>query len=116
MLPSRALPCRALPCRALTLIHSYSRPLTHPDWRDIQRITTFDLYSHVFCDLRPETQLNTRIYYNILDTQWYKIYTTIKLFGIHIASERYKMTCQEILRINGMSRAVAYHSFWGDEQ
>jgi hypothetical protein len=26
------------------------------------------------------------------------------------------MTCQEILLIKGMSGAVTYHSFWGDEQ
>ena len=113
---SHTLPSRALPCRALTLIHAYSRPLTRLDWRDIQRVTTFDLYSHVFCHVRPQTRLMELIYYNILDTQWYKIYTTIKLFGINIASEQYKITCQEILRINGMSRAVTYHNFWGDEQ
>ncbi len=111
-----ALPCSSLPCRAVSLIHAYSRPLTRPDWRTIQRLTTFDLYSHVFCHLRPPTPLMLRIYYNILDTQWYKIYTTIKLFGIKMAAEQYKMTCQEILRINGMSIAVTYHSFWGVEQ
>ena len=115
-LPCRALPGRALPCRALTLIRAYSRPLTRPDWRFIQRVTTFDLYENVFLVLRPENKLSTLIYFNILDTVWYNIYNTIKLFGIRIASERYKMSCQEILRINGMSRAVAYHSFWGDEQ
>lgn len=111
-----SLSCRALPCRALTLIRAYSLPLTRPDWRFIQRVTTFDLYEHVFLVLRPENKLSTLIYFNILDTVWYNIYNTIKLFGIRIASERYKMSCQEILRINGMSRAVAYHSFWGDEQ
>ena len=115
-LPCRALPCRALPSRAITLIREYSRPLTLPDWRTIQRLTTFDLYSHVYCHLRTQTPLMQRIYYNILDTQWYNIYTTIKLSGIYIAAERYKMTTQEILRIKGMSGAVTYHSFWGDEQ
>ena len=115
-LPCRALPCRTLPCRALTLIHAYSRPLTLPDWRTIQRLTTFDLYSHVYCHLKPQTPLMRRIFYNILDTVWYNIYTSIKYCGIHIAAEKYKMTCQEILRIKGMSGAVAYHCFWGDEQ
>jgi hypothetical protein len=111
-----SLPYRVLPSRAVTLIHAYSRPLTRPDWRTIQRLTTFDLYSHVFCHLRPQTSLMKRIYYNILDTKWYNIYSVIKLFGIYIAAEQYKMTCQEILRIKGMSGAVTYHSFWGDEQ
>jgi len=111
-----SLTCCALPFRAVTLIREYSRPLTRPDWRFIQRLTTFDLYSHVFCHLRQQTPLMTRIYYNILDTQWYKIYSVIKLFGIYVASEQYKMTCQEILRIKGMSGAVTYHRFWGDEQ
>jgi hypothetical protein len=111
-----SLPFRALPFRALSLIHDYSRPLTRPDWRFIQRLTTFDLYSHVFCHLRQQTPLMVMIYYNILNTKWYNIYSVIKLFGIYIAAEQYKMTCQEILRIKGMSGAVAYHSFWGDEQ
>ena len=62
-----SLPYRVLPSRAVTLIHAYSRPLTRPDWRTIQRLTTFDLYSHVFCHLRPQTSLMKRIYYNILD-------------------------------------------------
>jgi len=107
----------SLPCRAVTLIREYSRPLTRPDWRFIQRLTTFDLYSHVFCHLIPQTSLMKLIHYNIVVcTQWYKIYTTIKLFGIKMASEQYKMSCQEILLIKGMSGAVTYHSFWGDEQ
>ena len=106
----------ALPSRAVNLIREYSRPLSRPDWRTIQRLTTFDLYSHVYCHLRPQTLLMKRIFYNILDTKWYNIYSVIKLFGIKMASEQYKMTCQEILLIKGMSGAVTYHSFWGDEQ
>lgn len=106
----------SMPSRALSLIREYSRPLTRPDWRTIQRITTFDLYSHVYCHLRPQTPLMQRIYYNILDTVWYNIYSVIKLFGIHMATKQYKMTVQEILLIKGMSGAVTYHSFWGDEQ
>jgi hypothetical protein len=112
-----SLPSRVLPSHALRLIHEYSKPLTRPDWRNSKPLTTtYQLYNNTFYDSIPESQLLTRIYYNILDTVWYNIYNTIKLFGIHIASERYKMTCQEILRINGMSGAVAYHSFWGEEQ
>ena len=34
-----------LPLRALTLIKEYSRPLTRPDWRTLQRMT-FDNFYH----------------------------------------------------------------------
>jgi len=53
---------------------------------------------------------------NIHHTNWYNIYIAIKLSGIYIASIKYNMTPEEILRIKGMSDAVAYHGFWGDEQ
>jgi hypothetical protein len=105
---------RDLPSRAVCLIRDYSRPITRPDWRTLQKMTTFDLYAHVH--LRFQSPLMELIFYNMQYSDWYNIYYTIKLMGIYITSIKYNMTPEEILRIKGMSDAVAYHGFWGDEQ
>ena len=103
-----------LPERALLLISEYSQPLTRPDWRTIKIMTTFDLYS--YRDLKTLTPLMEILFDNIHHTNWYNIYMTIKLSGIYIASIKYNMRTDEILRIKGMSDAVTYHGFWGEEQ
>jgi hypothetical protein len=107
---------RALPSRALLLINDYSRPITRPDWRTIKKITTFDLYAYSYRHLKILTPLMEMLIDNIHYTNWYNIYMTIKLYGIYKAIIKYNMTSQEILRIKGMSDAVAYHHFWGEEQ
>jgi hypothetical protein len=109
----------ALPSRALLLIREYSQPLTRPDWRTLQKMSSFDLYS--YSDLKIltpliMTPLMELLYDNIHHTNWYNIYMTIKLSGIYKATIKYNMTSQEILSIKGMSGAAAYYSFWGDEQ
>ena len=116
MLPSYTLPSYTLPSRALLLINDYSQPLTRPDWRTIKKMTTFDLYAYSYRHLKILTPLMEMLIDNIHHTNWYNIYMTIKLYGIYIASIKYNMTSQEILRIKGMSDAVAYHGFWGVEQ
>ena len=115
-LPSYALPSYALPSNVVSLIREYSKPLTRPDWRTLQKMTTIDLYSYSYRNLKILTPLMELLFDNIHHTNWYNIYMTIKLYGIYIASIKYNMTSQEILRIKGMSDAVAYHGFWGDEQ
>ena len=108
--------CRFLPSNVVCLIREYSQPLTRPNWRTIKKMTTFDLYAYSYRHLKILTPLMEMLIDNIHHTNWYNIYMTIKLYGIYKAIIKYNMTSQEILRIKGMSDAVAYHHFWGEEQ
>ena len=103
-----------LPSRALQLIHDFSKPLTRHDWRNIRRISAFDIYLHVYC--RTQTPLMELIFYNMQYTNWYNMYSTIKLIGLRNASIKYNIPIRELLHIRGMSEAGTYHNFWGDEQ
>jgi hypothetical protein len=59
----------ALPSRALLLIHDYSRPLTRPDWRNSNPLTTtYQLYNNT---LIRDGLLMAYLLMNIVDTDWY---------------------------------------------
>ena len=103
-----------LPSRALQLIHDFSKPLTRHDWRNIRRISAFDIYLHVYC--RTQTPLMELIFYNMQHTNWYNMYCNLELFGIEKTSIKYNIPVEELLRIKGMREASTYHNFWGDEQ
>jgi hypothetical protein len=105
-----------LPSNALRLISEYSKPVTRPEWRTLRKLAIFDIYLHVYCNLKPQTPLMKLIFHNIEKTAWYKMYSTIKLVGLHKASIKYNMSLYKMLKIKGMKEAVTYHTFWGEEQ
>ena len=75
-LPIRALPIRAVPIRAVHLISEYSKPLTRPNWRQSKPLTTtYQLYNNT---LIRDGLLMARLLLNIIDTEWYNLYMTIK--------------------------------------
>ena len=49
-------PSYVLPARALALIKEYSKPLTRPDWRTLQRMT-FDNFYHSLRLTRSQTKM-----------------------------------------------------------
>ena len=105
-----------LPSNALRLISEYSKPVTRPDWRTLRILAIYDIYLHVYCSLKMQTPLMELIFLNIEKTAWYKMYSTIKLFGLHKASIILNMSTHKMLKIKGTSQAVTFHNFWGDEQ
>ena len=105
-----------LPSNALRLISEYSKPVTRPDWRTIRKLAIFDIYLYVYCSLKIQTPLMKLIFLNIEKTAWYKMYSTIKLYGLHKACIKYNMSLYKMLKIKGMNQAATYHKFWGDEQ
>jgi hypothetical protein len=114
-LPSRALPSRALPSRALLLISEYSKPLTRTDWQKFRPvITSYRLYLHVkyvLCTdptLSPIKRLHSIILTNIMNTEWYQVYTYIKIFGLDRRIVQYS---EHMIKADGMEDAI-YHYKW----
>ena len=107
---------KMLPSNALRLIREYSKPVTRPDWRTLRKLAIHDIYVHVYCSLKVQTPLMELIFLNIEKTTWYKMYSTIKLVGLHKASIKYNMSITKLLKVKGMSQAATYHNFWGEEQ
>lgn len=71
-LPYRELPYRALPYRALLLINEYSKPLTHPEWRNLKPLTTtYQLYNNT---LIRNGLLMSYLLMNIVETEWYYLH------------------------------------------
>jgi hypothetical protein len=105
-----------LPSNVLRLIREYAQPVTRPDWRTIRKLAIFDVYLYVYCNLKLQTPLMKLIFYNIEKTTWYKMYSTIKLVGLHNASKIYNISLHKLLKIKGMKEAATYHNFWGVEQ
>jgi hypothetical protein len=73
---TRALTGRALPIRAVHLISEYSKPLTRPNWRQSNPLTTaYQLYNNT---LIRDGLLMARLLLNIIDTEWYYLCMKIK--------------------------------------
>jgi hypothetical protein len=76
---------RELPSRAINLISEYSKPLTHPEWRKSNPIVSiFKLYLSIS---PPTSELHYIILKNIKQTEWYKMYYGIHLYGIKYFNE-----------------------------
>jgi hypothetical protein len=114
-LPSRPLPSRALPGRALQIIHDYSLPMCKPNWRKSKPIiTTYRLYLHVkyvMCTdptLFSIKRLHSIILTNIMKTEWYQVYTYIKIFGLDRRIVDYS---EHMIKADGIEDAI-YHYRW----
>ncbi len=82
-LPCPSLPCPSLPCRALSLIREYSKPVTHPNWRNSNPvISQYKLYSYVSNNILENFKLKEYLIRRIQKTDWYYIYIYIRTFGI----------------------------------
>ena len=111
----QALPSRALPSRALQLIHDYSRPICKPNWKQSKPvITTYRLYLHVkyvMCTnptLSSIKRLHLIILTNIMKTDWYHVYTYIKIFGLDRRIVDYS---EHMINADGIEDAI-HHYRW----
>jgi hypothetical protein len=112
LLPDRALPSRALPSRALQLIHDFSKPVTHPRWRQSKPIiTTYQMYlkfNHLFnTEFTGENLLQYRVLCKIIDTDWYHAYCYILKYGLTIYT-RYSIS-ENVLKMDGIEDADYSH-------
>jgi len=103
---------RALPTRAVALIREYSKPLTRPDWRTLHKISNYDLFYHIS---HSDYTVKDIIMSNIRETDWYKMYLFIEVWGIETAAVRYNMPTYDLININGMRYAVIQHNIMNDE-
>jgi hypothetical protein len=105
-----------LPSRALLLIHEYSRPVTRGNWRKSKPIiTTYRLYLKVktFSYAKQEVSSLDRLYlciaYNITDTEWYDVYTSISFCGLY----NYLQICDGdtyMTHSDGIKDAIHYYT------
>jgi hypothetical protein len=94
-----------LPNRALLLIHDYSRPMTHPDWRKSKPIiSTYRLYTRVIV----LKNLHTIILHNIYQTDWYYAFYYIKYHGLSTYARDYLNTTR-VINMEGIEEAIYYY-------
>jgi hypothetical protein len=101
-----------LPSRALLLIREYSKPLTRPDWRTLHKISNYDLFYHISHSDYNATDI---IMSNIRETDWYKMYLFIEVWGIEMAAMRYNIPVGDLININGMRYAVLHNNIMNYE-
>ena len=99
---------RVLPVNVLHMIKEYSRPLTKPNWRKSKPIiTTYKLYMYLLPRKFKSYNLCIIILNNIQQTDWYDMYTFIKIKGINRYYKRDdKVYSSKILLIDGIQDAV----------
>ena len=106
---SFAVPSFALPSRAKQLISEYSKPVTHPEWQKSKPIISiYRLFKlSLMCQHIPFVNPNlfAILMTNIKDTEWFQYYRHIVLYGINPTCIYFKITPENILKIEGMDHA-----------
>ena len=103
-----------LPSRAVKMIREYSKPMTHPEWRKSNPImTTYRLFKAAL--IRDILFVNPNLFEvlldNIKETEWFKMYHNIVLFGVDQTSIDFNTTHKDILKIEGMHDARLYNHY-----
>lgn len=110
VLTSNVLPSNVLTSNALCLIREYSKPLTRPDWRQSKPIvTTFYLYKMVQNTQTFLTPLIYTLYMNISQSWWFVLYACIRFNGLNHVFQRYDMTLQTLMEIDGVQDALTFY-------
>jgi hypothetical protein len=80
-----------LPYNALVLIREYARPLTRPDWRNLNRIPLYKLYKEIMHKKNTNWNYGKIFQLFIINIQrgfaWSELDIYSKLYGIKICSE-----------------------------
>ena len=108
-----------LPSNVLQLINEYSKPLTHPEWRESKPIISgYDLMNFVSTSKYDKKYKNNfKLHYLILNnitetewyTKWYKMYKYIELYGIEDYCYKYNKDYFEIINIKGVLFAQNFY-------
>jgi hypothetical protein len=108
----------SLPYRAKQLISEYSKPVTHPEWQKSKPImSTYRLFKlALICDIRfVNPNLFSVLMNNIKETEWFQIYRHIVLYGIGPTCMYFKITSENILKIEGMTLAKLCNDYNMDQ-
>jgi hypothetical protein len=107
-----------LPNRAKQLISEYSKPVTHPEWHKSKPImSTYQLFKlALVCDIRfVNPNLFAVLMTNIKHTEWFQYYRHIVLYGIGPTCMYFKISKEDILKIEGMSLAKLCNDYNMDQ-
>jgi hypothetical protein len=92
-----------LPFNALALIREYSRPVTRPDWRNLNRLPLYKLYKEIMCKKNTKWNYGKIFQVFIIHIQrgftWSELDTYAKLYGIKICSEISGIQYKELEKI-----------------
>ena len=106
VLSSNVLLSNVLPSNVLRHISEYSKPMSRPDWRTLQKMTNYKLYSIVTNVITKQVNLVLIFQKNMKDTLWYNLYSFTQCWGIEGTSSHYNMSEDELLKIDGIIEAI----------
>lgn len=99
-----------LPDDVLILIREFSKPLTNPDWRILHPLWGPAFYANLnYLRHKYNNQLYIRVFSNLKQTEWGRIYMHVRMFGIQYASYRCETSVDDIYKMPGMMYAQDYY-------
>jgi len=103
---------KVLPLRVLTLISEYSKPVTRSDWRKLHIMTNYVLFKCINMCI-TQNKMNNKLSYivcnNMHNSVWWHMYDYIETWGLQNAIRYFKLSKEDILKIDGMEHAIIYN-------
>jgi hypothetical protein len=93
-----------LPDDVLQIIREYSKPLTRPDWRTLNRLPLHKLYCEIMINKnKPNWNYSVVLQKFIYDIQrgkkWSDLYEYSEMYGIELCSRRFGIQLYELIYI-----------------
>ena len=93
-----------LPPIALSLIHDFSRPVTRPDWRKLNRLPLYKLYDEIMEKKQKQSwnyssQIRLFIYNIQMGNNWSDLRDYSKKYGLKQCSEHFGIQYKELEHI-----------------
>lgn len=100
-----------LPDNVLALIREYSKPLTLPDWKTVRSLSGPLFYANLYyLRYKYRNQLYIRVFSNLTQTTWGRIYMNVRMFGIQHASNHFEISVDEMYNMPGIMYAQDYYT------
>lgn len=107
-----------LPDDVLSIIRDFSKPLTRPNWRNINPLTGYTLYKEIVTVLQKDMfirfkkiRLYERIFNHLINTKCGNIYMLVRIYGIEYASLHFNIPISELYKIPGVIHAQYDHKY-----
>jgi len=92
-----------LPPIALAIIREYSRPVTRPDWKNLNRLPLHKLYKEIMYKKTTSwkyTNIMRMFIYDIQrGTRWSELYEYSKKYGMKACSDKFGIQYKELENI-----------------
>jgi hypothetical protein len=93
-----------LPDDVLQIIREYSKPLTRPDWRTLNRLPLHKLYREIMINKnKPNWNYSVVLHKFIYDIQrgkkWSDLYEYSEMYGIDSCSKQFGIQLSELMYI-----------------